>query len=202
MYICPAFPFVVHTGTRQPDRHAILTIPMKTRTATLWLTWLGIFAFRFFLLPLRAPNVEPLTAALMPIGKRAGMLTNMAFAVSSIVLYDAVTAGWGSWTIAAAGAYALVALAASFYFRHAPATRIQFVGFGIIATLVYDALTGLTVGPLLFHQTFMTALMGQIPFTALHLASTVLFALVLAPLLDTALATDAQAAAATQIARA
>ncbi len=175
---------------------------MKTRTATLWLTWLGVFAFRFFLLPLRAPNMEPLTAALMPIGKRAGILTNVAFAVSSIALYDALTAGWGSWTLAAAGAYALVALAASIYFRSAPATRAHFLGFGIVATLVYDALTGLTVGPLMFHQTFMTALMGQIPFTVMHLASTVLFALVLSPLIDSALAAKTQEVAAAHVARA
>jgi membrane-associated HD superfamily phosphohydrolase len=168
------------------------------RTATLVLTWLGVFAFRFFLLPFRAPNVEPLMAALMPIGKRAGMFASIFFAVTSIVLYDAVTAGWGSWTLAAAGAYALVALAASFYFRFAPSTRAHFVGFGIVATLAYDVLTGLTVGPIIFHQSFAEALAGQIPFTILHLASTVLFALVLSPFLDKILASDTQEARAQQ----
>ena len=87
--------------------HGILTVPMNTsRLGTLALTWLGIFAFRFFLLPVRAPNVEPLLAALMPIGKRAGAWVSVVFAVSSIVVYDAITSGWGSWTLAAAGAYA------------------------------------------------------------------------------------------------
>jgi hypothetical protein len=118
------------------------------------------------------------------------------------VLYDAVTAGWGSWTVAAAGAYALVALAASFYFRFAPASRAHFVGFGIVATLAYDALTGLTVGPIIFHQSFAEALAGQIPFTILHLASTVLFALVLSPILDKVLASDTQEARAPQPLRA
>lgn len=173
-----------------------------SRISTLALTWLGIFAFRFFLLPLRAPNVEPLMAAVMPIGKRAGALVNIVFAVSSIALYDAVTAGWGSWTLAAAGAYGLVALAASVYFRFAPATRTHFVSFGIVATLAYDALTGLTVGPLMFHQPFAAALAGQVPFTLMHLAGTILFALVLAPLLDRALVADMQEAVATTPARA
>ncbi len=162
------------------------------RLATITLTWLGIFAFRFFLLPLRAPNVEPLMAALMPLGKRAGAVVNILFAVSSIVLYDAVTAGWGSWTLAAAGAYGLVALFASVYFRFAPATRMHFVGFGVAATLLYDALTGLTVGPFVFHQPFMAALTGQIPFTLMHLAGTILFALVLSPLIDRELALSAE----------
>lgn len=172
------------------------------RFATIALTWLGIFAFRFFLLPLRAPNVEPLMAALMPIGKRVGVLANILFAVSSIALYDAVTSGWGSWTLAAAGAYGLVALLASLYFRVAPATRSHFVGFGIGATLLYDALTGLTVGPLIFHQPFSTAVMGQIPFTLMHLAGAILFALVLSPILDRALATSRAEAPAPELSRA
>lgn len=193
----------MHTWGRHSDQHAILTIPMNiSRISTLSLTWLGIFAFRFFLLPLRAPNVEPLMAAIMPIGKRAGAFVNIAFAVSSIVLYDAVTAGWGSWTLAAAGAYGLVALAASVYFRVAPATRMHFVGFGVVATLAYDALTGLTVGPLMFHQPFAAALAGQIPFTLMHLVGTILFALVLSPLLDRALVADTREAVAAAPARA
>lgn len=163
-----------------------------SRHTTLALTWIGIFAFRFFLLPLRAPNVEPLMAALMPIGKRAGAVVGFFFVVSSIALYDAVTVGWGSWTLAAAGAYGLVALLAALYFRFAPSTRVHFVGFGVVATLAYDALTGLTVGPIVFHQSFMAAVVGQIPFTLMHLAGTILFALVLSPIIDRALTADAQ----------
>lgn len=175
--------------------HAILTVPMDTsRIGTLTLTWLGVFAFRFFLLPLRAPNVEPLLATLMPIGKRSGAVVNILFAISSIVVYDAVTSGWGSWTLAAAGAYGIVALFASIYFRFAPATRAHFVGFGVAATLLYDALTGLTVGPLFFHQSFAAAAFGQVPFTLMHLAGTILFALVLSPILDRALAAESQTA--------
>lgn len=179
--------------------HGILTVPMNTsRLGTLALTWLGIFAFRFFLLPVRAPNVEPLLAALMPIGKRAGAWVSVVFAVSSIVVYDAITSGWGSWTLAAAGAYALVSVLASIYFHFAPSTRMHFVGFGIGATLLYDALTGLTVGPIMFHQSLTAALMGQIPFTLMHIVGAILFALVLSPILDRALATEPQTASASQ----
>lgn len=174
----------------------------QKRLGTIALAWIGIFAFRFFLLPVRAPNVEPLLAALMPLGKRAGALVGVGFAVSSILVYDALTVGWGSWTWAAAGAYALVALAASLYFHYAPGTRAHFVGFGIVATLAYDALTGLTVGPFIFGQPFALALAGQVPFTLLHLAGTTLFALVLSPILDTALAAKQQEAPAAEPARA
>lgn len=155
---------------------------------TLALAWAGIFAFRFFLLPVRAPNVEPLLASLMPVGRHASVIVSVLFAMSSIVAYDAVTAGWGSWTWAAAGTYGLIAVAAHLYFRALPATRAHFVGFGIVATLAYDAVTGLAMGPLIFGQPFVLALAGQIPFTLLHLAGTVLFALTVSPLLDRALA--------------
>ena len=167
--------------------------------STIAPAWLGVFAFRFFLLPLRAPNVDPLLATLMPLGKRTSAFTSIAFAATSIIAYDAVTAGLGSWTLAAAGAYGLVALLASLYFSFAPATRAHFVGFGIAATLLYDALTGLTVGPIIFHQSFAVALTGQIPFTIMHLAGTILFALALSPLLDRALARAAYATVAENV---
>ncbi|MEN9413670.1 MAG: hypothetical protein RLZZ342_757 [Candidatus Parcubacteria bacterium] len=161
---------------------------------TIALAWIGVFAFRFFLLPFRAPNVEPILSVLMPLGKRTGALVSIGFAVSSILVYDALTSGWGSWTWAAAGAYGLVALLATLYFRFAPATRGHFIGFGIVGTLIYDALTGLTVGPIMFEQSFAAALAGQIPFTLLHLAGTVLFAAVVSPVLDTALVRQEQTA--------
>lgn len=181
-----------------PQSYAILTFPMNTsRAYTVALAWIGVFAFRFFLLPFRAPNVEPILSVLMPVGTRMGMLASVAFAVSSIVVYDAFTAGWGSWTLAAALAYALVAILAALYFRVAPSTRAHFVGFSIGATLLYDALTGLTVGPLIFGQPFAAALYGQIPFTLMHLAGAVLFAAVVSPALDRALAAQEQTASAT-----
>ena len=50
-----------------------------------------------------------------------------------------------------------------------------------MGTLFFDAATGLTVGPLFFNQTFISALMGQIPFTAFHLLGNIAFAMILSP---------------------
>lgn len=52
---------------------------------------------------------------------------------------------------------------------------------------MYDILTGLTVGPLFFQQPFLQALMGQIPFTVLHLSGNVTLALILSPIIDNAI---------------
>ena len=147
------------------------------------LAWAGVFLFRLVLLPVRAPNVEPLLATLMPVSKRLGMLQSFAFAALSITLYDAITSGIGLWTLVTAFAYGLLGIAAHAYFSTREGTRTRFVGFAIISTLLYDAATGLTVGPLFFGQSLAVAAAGQIPFTLLHLAGNVAFAATLSPVL-------------------
>lgn len=145
--------------------------------------WGAVFLFRFLLLPFRPPNVEPMMATLMPFSKRFGALTSFFFAAIGIVLYDSVTSGIGVWTLTTALAYGLVGVASHWYFATREATVRNFVVFGVMATLAYDAVTGLTLGPILFHVPFMMALAGQIPFTILHLLGTVTFAVTLSPAL-------------------
>ena len=153
--------------------------------SSAWLKYavvfLGVMLVR--LLPFRAPNVEPLLSAVMPMTKRFGMLEGAAFAVLSIVLYDALTAGLGIWTAVTALAYAGIAIGAHFFFARRKPSRGNFVQYSIISVLVYDAVTGLTVGPLAFGQSLSAAMLGQIPFTVLHLIGAVLFAAVVSPVL-------------------
>jgi len=106
---------------------------------------------------------------------------SFAFGFLGIVLYDAVTSGWGEWTWITAFTYGALGLASHAYFKNRDASRMNFVGFGIVGTLAYDALTGLTIGPLFHGQSFALALSGQIPFTLLHLLGTIVFAMFLSP---------------------
>lgn len=145
--------------------------------------WSAVFLFRFLLLPFRAPNVEPMMATLMPFSKRYGVVGSFLFAFLGIALYDAVTSGWGMWTVITAFTYGAIGIASHFYFQNRAASRANFLGFGVVATLVYDAITGLATGPLFFHQSLMGAVIGQIPFTILHLLGTVVFALFLSPII-------------------
>jgi hypothetical protein len=151
------------------------------------LAWLGVFTFRFALLAWRAPNVEPILATTMPFAKLGGIWSSALFGFTSIVLYDAVTSGWGIWTAITAIAYALVSVGAHLYFKNREATRMNFLKYGIMGTLFYDAATGLVIGPVFQGQSFALALAGQIPFTALHLLGTVIFATLLSPALYTML---------------
>ncbi|HSI21109.1 MAG TPA: hypothetical protein VLA04_05425 [Verrucomicrobiae bacterium] len=144
--------------------------------------WVTCLALR--LIPFRPANAEPLLGTLMPFTKKYGMVSNLAFIVSSMVVYDVLTSGIGPWTYVTAFAYALVSVASSLYFKKVEATRIHYAGFAVIATLFYDALTGLTLGPIVHNQPFMVALMGQIPFTMSHLAGNFLIAAFLSPLIQ------------------
>lgn len=133
------------------------------------------------LIPFRAPNVEPILATMMPFGKAYGAFVGVSFAVLSILLYDVVTGTLGMQTFFTVGAYGMLGLwSASFFKKNKSGTR-DYVRFAIFGTLFFDAFTGLTVGPIFFHQSFTQSLVGQIPFTAFHLIGNIIFALILSP---------------------
>lgn len=156
---------------------------MKLIYSTGWLKfiigWATVFAFR--LIPFRIPNVEPMLATVMPFSKRFGPIGSFLFGFLGIALYDAVTSGWGIWTLVTALAYGSLGLGAHFFFKNRNASVKNFLKFGIVGTIAYDAVTGLTIGPIFMNQSFMLALTGQIPFTILHLAGTIVFSVFLSP---------------------
>lgn len=142
--------------------------------------WAAVFLFR--LIPWRPPNVEPMLATVMPFSKRYGVFGSFMFGFLGIVLYDVVTSGWGSWTWVTAFCYGALGIAAHYYFRNREATVRSFLTFGVPGTILYDAVTML-IGPVFHHQSLILAVMGQIPFTTLHLLGTVVFSTILSPAL-------------------
>lgn len=139
------------------------------------------------------PNVEPITATLMPFAKRWGMLAGALFGGLAIISYDLLTGTFGVWSWFTLGAYVLLGLFAGLYFRYVQGGGVlSYVGFAIVGTLFYDAITGLTLGPLFFGQPFMAALMGQIPFTLYHLAGNIVLAAVVSPLVYRWVVTNSQ----------
>jgi len=154
---------------------------MKKNWTKYIIAFLAVFAVR--LIPFRAPNIEPIMAVVMPFSKVYKGLFAFLFGSLSIILYDLVTSGLGIWTLVTAIAYGLVGYSAAFYFKNRSG-RKNYVIYAIIATIAYDAITGLTLGPLFFGMSFMVALIGQIPFTALHLLGNVSFAIVLSPAIE------------------
>ena len=154
---------------------------MKKNWFKYIIAFVSVFLIR--LIPFRAPNLEPIMAVAMPFGKAYKGLFTFIFAASSIILFDLVTSGFGMWTAITALAYGLVGYGASFYFKNRSGWK-NYALYAIIATILYDAVTGLTMGPLFFGMPFMVALVGQIPFTVLHLLGNVSFAIVLSPVIE------------------
>lgn len=133
------------------------------------------------LIPLRIPNIEPILATTMPFSKAYGVLVGFSFAILSILFYDVVTGTLGIQTFFTTFAYGIVALWSASYFEKRKANVFNYVRFAIVGTLFFDAFTGLTVGPIFFHQSFTQSFVGQIPFTALHLLGNIVFAIILSP---------------------
>lgn len=158
---------------------------MRLQFTTGWLKfaigWGAVFLFR--LIPFRPPNFEPMLATMMPFSKRYGLLGSFLFGFLGIVFFDAVTSGWGVWTVVTAVAYGMLGAGSCLFFKNREATVRNFLSFGIAGTLFYDAVTGLTIGPIFQGQSFAVALTGQIPFTIMHLLGTVVFATLLSPAL-------------------
>lgn len=149
-----------------------------------------LIVFLVRLLPFRAPNVEPIMTTIMPLGKTYGKIMAFAFGFLSIVLFDSITSGIGIWTLVTSVAYGILGVGASYFFQNRSGGWMSYAGYAVVATIFYDAITGLTIGPLFFNQSFMVSLVGQIPFTILHLISNVSFAIVLSPVIEKWLAVE------------
>lgn len=135
----------------------------------------------FRLIPFRAPNIEPITAALMPLGRAYGSALGFFFGVLSVLSYDFFTNTFGVHTFFTAGAFGLLGLWSGVYFKSAESKISGYVKFAVVGTLAFDVITGLMPGPIFYGQPFALALAGQIPFTMLHLAGNIIFAVTLSP---------------------
>ncbi len=133
------------------------------------------------LIPFRPPNIEPLLAMQMPFAKAYGKSVGFIFAFFGMILFDILTGKVGGWTFITAFIYGLLGVWAAVYFKNKTNSPFNYALFAVVATLFFDAGTGLTIGPLFFHQSFLVALTGQLPFTLWHLLGNVSFALVLSP---------------------
>jgi uncharacterized membrane protein len=121
-------------------------------------------------------------ASIMPLGRKFGALVGFLFGFLSIFLYDAVT-HFGSWTWIAGITYGFIGAVSALYFSKAKSSIFNFVTFAVGATIFYDLVTGVLFAPI-FHESMAVALVLQIPFTLLHLAGNVGFAVTLSPILN------------------
>jgi energy-coupling factor transport system substrate-specific component len=152
-----------------------------------WVKYIGLFVICLLvrLIPFRAPNIEPILATQMPFSRIYGKIAGFSFAFFSIILYDILTGKVGSWTFITAVIYGFLGLWAIKYFKNKKNSKWDYAKFAIMGTILFDISTGFLIGPLFFNQPLMGAIIGQIPFTGLHLLGNVSFALLLSPVIYT-----------------
>lgn len=146
-----------------------------------YITALGVCVL-IRLLPWRVPNVEPIMGTLLPISKGFGYWSGFLFGFVSIVIFDSLTM-FGIWTWVTAIMYGLVGLGGAWWLKNREANSKNFVTYSVVATLVYDFITGPIMSSVIFKMSFMEALIGQIPFTLWHLGGNIILAGVLSPIL-------------------
>jgi len=146
----------------------------------VFIIFISVLLFR--LIPFRAPNLEPIMASIMPLGRKYGVLLGFLFGFLSIIIYDSITY-FGTWTWITAITYGVIGAFSSLYFKKFKSSAFNFALYAFFATIVYDLITGILFAPM-FGQTMFNAFILQIPFTALHLAGNIGFALTLSPLIN------------------
>ena len=98
-----------------------------------FIIFIGCLLFR--LIPLRAPNIEPIMASIMPIGRKYGAVLGFAFGFLSIFLYDLIT-HFGAWTWTAAITYGFVGMFSFLYFEKFKSSAFNFAVFAFFATII------------------------------------------------------------------
>ncbi len=87
----------------------------------------------------------------------------------------------GLWTVTGAVTWGIVGF---LFAREKPnGSPLQFAKLGIGGTLLFDAVTGVILSPLLWGMPWQDALVGQVPFTIKHLLGIGAVSVILAPLL-------------------
>lgn len=102
-----------------------------------------------------------------------------------MILFDFMTLKVGVWTIGTALVYGLIASIFSMYLSKLKKVSLGRYGvMSVVGILAFDFLTGPVMSSYMFRIPFEIALLGQIPFTLLHLASGVTLTLLLVQVLD------------------
>ena len=92
-------------------------------------------------------------------------IVGFAFSFLSIALYDAYSGFVGQWTVITGITYGMLGILATWVLPKFKRAVISYGGFAIVGTIVYDLITGVLMGPILFGMSFQMAFVGQIPFT-------------------------------------
>lgn len=135
------------------------------------------------LLPFRPLQTSLILAMQMPMSRQWGCSVGFVFGFINMVSFDLITGHVGWWTLTTAISYGALAYLTRICINTTSATRYLYAA--LVATLGYDILTGIILGPWLFGQSLFVTCMGQIPFTIMHLIANATFSSLLGTYLET-----------------
>lgn len=134
------------------------------------------------------PNNDPIMACMLPFSRHGKWWQGALFALLTMVSFDFITMKVGMWTAVTALTYAGLGIMFHFAYKRIGKVKLKhYIGSGVIGVLIFDFVTGILFGPAMFGMSFAQALIGQIPFTIMHLLTATFFIILLAPLLDRAI---------------
>lgn len=142
---------------------------MKKNIRVGILIWCGCFCARLASQAICADSI-PLLAIQQTVGSIFGLWGGIFFSLTQFLATDIFTHNVGIWTIGVLGATLCASLVVALN-NKATVSWWQ----PLVAVVVYDIITGLCMGPLLWNQPWLIACVGQIPHTALHLATTAIW---------------------------
>jgi uncharacterized membrane protein len=143
--------------------------------------FVGTLIFRLLSPFLGLWNISPLMATELAGAKAYGPWVGGLYGALSIALVDILMGKSGTWTIITSLTYGAVGIFGAYFLKDREANAKNFVIATIIGTLFFDLITGVFMGPLMFGQPWIEAIVGQIPFTLRHLAGNMFFAIALSP---------------------
>ena len=150
--------------------------------------FLGLAACNFYRLLKFFPNNDPIMGFTLPFARRDKWWQAMLFPAIAMTSFDLITMKVGIWTIFTTATYGLIGLLFYAYFKRKKRVGLKtYAKSSAIGVLIFDVLTGPIMSSYLFKMPLSAAVLGQIPFTIMHLASAIAFTILLAPVLDPAI---------------
>ena len=131
------------------------------------------------------PNNDPIMGFALPFARKDKWWQAFLFPFIAMVSFDIITAKVGPWTLVTSSVYGLLALLFYRYFRTQSKVGLgTYLKGSIFGVLIFDFLTGPIMSSYMFRMPFEVALIGQIPFTLMHLASSITYTAIFVPILD------------------
>ena len=125
---------------------------------------------------------------MLPFSRQDKWWQGALFALITMISFDIITMRLGIWTLVTGTTYASIGLLFHFTYKKIKKVKLRhYVGSGIIGVLIFDMVTGVILGPAMFGMSYLQALIGQIPFTVIHLLTVTGFILILTPVFDSSI---------------